>query len=216
MFCTIAEPEAGLQVDTGVHVVSSTAQYSRKQASNIVGEERLKPVDNFVSQAQTAVHDGVDCLKHKGIFGASKVAINKTWSGAQSLGSYVKSTVLEVNHTVSDGAIAVRKKLDTAQGTLYKEWLVPAGASLLCFFFSCHVTSALVRLHTAAHVSCMRSLSPRLAFSTTCSSTTPPRRLNTRAPRCSRQNRRRADLHAQDDHQAARVRYVLRLHDEGH
>lgn len=142
-----------LQVDNGMTIVNSTASYSRKTAARVVGEERLKPVDNLVSSAQKTVSDGVETVKNKGVFGAAQEGFYSAWDGVQNAGSYAKKTVLEVNQSVTNGASAVKEKLDPALKSAYDKWLVPAGTSLLF---------QLRPLHGATHGSVCLSASPHL------------------------------------------------------
>ena len=115
-------------MDNGITIVNSSASYSRKTAARVVGEERLKPVDDLVSQAQKTYTNGVDTVKSKGVVGAAQDGVHGLIHGVQNAGSYAKKTVLEVNQTVHNGASAVKEKLDPALKSLYDKWLVPTGA----------------------------------------------------------------------------------------
>lgn len=138
-------------VDSGVNIVSSTASYSRKQAGRLVGDERMKPVDNFVSQAQGAMQTGVDTVKTKGVFGAMKEGAAYAMDTVKSAGTYAKSTVLDVNHTVGEGASSVKEKLDNVSATLYNKWLTPAVNNTAGVYMSVHDAVVKQRAYATAH-----------------------------------------------------------------
>jgi hypothetical protein len=114
-------------VDTGVHLVASTAQFSRKTAGRIVGDERLKPVDNLVTQAHGAVSAGFKTYQERGIVGAVKAGVAQARTGAEQATTYARSTLLEANQTVGNGAAAVKERIHTVQTSLYNNFFGPAG-----------------------------------------------------------------------------------------
>lgn len=138
-------------VDNGMTIVNSTASYSRKTAARVVGEERLKPVDNFVSNAQKTVNDGVETVKSKGVFGAAQDGLHTAVDGVQHAGSYAKKTVLEVNQTVGNGASAVKEKLDPALQSAYNKWLVPAVNNTASVYTSLHDSVVRTKAYATVH-----------------------------------------------------------------
>lgn len=130
-------------MDKGLSAVTTTAQYSRKTAGKLVGEERLQPVDTLATQTFDTLTAAADCVRTRGVVGAVRSGTDTAKTAAtgavtsardkahalfESLVAAVHSRVKVLDEAVVSTAKQLKAKAADAQALLWARVVTPTSA----------------------------------------------------------------------------------------